>query len=279
MPFEGRRSVALGVVMAALFALTAMRLAPLAAPASSITEAAQGSGRFFDDVAPTYDLLNRFISLGLDMSWRRAAANAAGSGMTVLDVATGTGDLAAMLVAGSAFAQVTAIDPSTEMLARMRTKRSVSTVRIVLGTAEELPFDDGTFDAVTVAFGVRNFANRGKGLAEMARVLRPNGRLVILEASEPDESGVMPALARMFIRRVVPIIATLLSGSPDAYRYLRDSMGPFPKPQIFQRMLHDVGLAVESHERLWPFGTGPDMYVGVKRPSVPPREGLIPDSL
>jgi demethylmenaquinone methyltransferase / 2-methoxy-6-polyprenyl-1,4-benzoquinol methylase len=261
---DSRRTALFGVTLSAVCMLLAMRLAPQAELPSVASESALGSGHFFDDVAPSYDVLNRVISLGLDQSWRRAAVAAAGSGARALDVATGTGDLAALLRASAAFGDISAIDPSTEMLACMRTKSSVSGVHIFQGSAEQLPFEDASFDAVTVAFGVRNFADRPRGLAEIARVLRPHGRLVVLEASEPDGAGPMDTLARLFIRRIMPVIAAAVSGSPGAYRYLSDSMGRFPKPPVFQSMLLDAGLSVDSHKRLWPYGTGPDLYVAVK---------------
>jgi demethylmenaquinone methyltransferase / 2-methoxy-6-polyprenyl-1,4-benzoquinol methylase len=234
-----------------------------------------GSGVFFDAIAPTYDLLNRVISLGLDQSWRRAAAQAAAAAVSsstghprsemgeALDVAAGTGDLTALLLETSAFRAVVALDPSEQMLARLRTKPRTKGAQAVSGVAEELPFADERFQAVTVAFGVRNFRDRATGLKEICRVLMPNGRLVVLEASVPVGQGWMAVAARIFIQRVVPRVGKALSGV-EAYKYLSDSMGAFPGPKRFRRMLEDAGFEVLSSERLWPFGTGPDMYIAVK---------------
>jgi demethylmenaquinone methyltransferase / 2-methoxy-6-polyprenyl-1,4-benzoquinol methylase len=237
--------------------------------------ATPGSGRFFDAVAPSYDVLNRLISLGLDQSWRRAAAAAAAASTDavaredVLDLAAGTGDLAFLLAETDAFGAVVALDPSEQMLARLRAKPRARGVRTVQGIAEELPFEDSRFRAVTVAFGVRNFANRTQGLREVYRVLKPGGRLVVLEASVPAGSGWTAVAARFFIQVVMPRVGRLVSGV-DAYRYLRDSMAAFPGPEQFRGMLHEAGFHVLSNKRLWPFETGPDMYVAVKAKSEPP---------
>jgi demethylmenaquinone methyltransferase / 2-methoxy-6-polyprenyl-1,4-benzoquinol methylase len=262
------RSVATAV-LGIVAALTAIALAPASTPtAASDRSAPQGSGRFFDGVAPRYDLLNRAISLGLDQSWRRAAAAAAAPdgappAALALDVATGTGDLAIILAAGGAFGDVHAVDPSAEMLSRLRSKAG-GAVRAVSGAAEDLPFEDGRFDAVTVAFGVRNFADRELGLREMARVLRLGGRLVVLEASAPSGRGPADVAARFFIRKIMPAMGAIVSGRFSDYSYLSASMSLFPAPEEFTRMLRDAGLHVQSHRRLWPLGVGPDLYVAVK---------------
>lgn len=230
----------------------------------------QGSGAFFDNVAPRYDILNRAISLGLDQSWRRAAAAAAATPAqagvsdvqtSALDVASGTGDLALML--SSRFDSVHAIDPSPEMLARLR-KKTGPAVHSVHGVAESLPFDTGRFDAVTVAFGVRNFADRKRGIGEMARVLVAGGRLVVLEASVPMGQDPFQAAARIFIRKIMPAIGATVSGRFSDYKYLSTSMEAFPPPAEFIELLQEAGFEVESHQRLWPLGTGPDMYVAVR---------------
>lgn len=231
----------------------------------------QGSGAFFDKVAPRYDLLNRAISLGLDQSWRRAAAEAAkpshinspNARTSALDVATGTGDLALILGSSGNFDNVHAIDPSHEMLARLRRKTG-PVVHSVHGAAEDLPFESGQFDAVTVAFGVRNFADRKRGIAEMARVLGAGGRLVVLEASVPMGQGPFHSAARLFIRKIMPAIGATVAGRFSDYKYLSTSMEAFPQPAEFVQLLQQAGFELESHQRLWPFGTGPDMYVAVR---------------
>lgn len=231
-----------------------------------------GSGEFFDAIAPTYDKLNRIISFGLDQSWRRYAAASVrpslskisrGGSFRALDVAAGTGDLVRILADEKIYSEVIALDPSREMLKILQRKLG-SRVRAYVGEAENLPFSDDSFDSVTVAFGVRNFADRQKGLREMARVLRPSGRIVVLEATVPHGGGMLDMMARTFIRRIMPKLASMLSGSRESYEYLNESMRQFPKPEEFMQLMRNAGLVVESHERLWPFGAGPDMYVAEK---------------
>lgn len=229
-----------------------------------------GSGAFFDTIAPRYDLLNRLISLGMDTEWRRSAIDAALPAASVLDVSTGTADLALALAKRSPSTRVVGIDPSREMLALGHLKiasggTTFRNVELQLGVAEKLPFDDGSFDAVLVAFGVRNFQQRDKGIAEMVRVLKVGGRLVILELSTPSGTGIKDIVARKFINEVMPRIAALISGSPSAYRYLSDSMAKFPTAEKFKEILRANGMSIKSHKRLAPFGVGPDLYTTVKR--------------
>lgn len=264
-------SLLLPALLGVAIAVASISVVPFLAVDSWEDEAAppQGSGAFFDNVAPRYDVLNRAISLGLDQSWRQAAASAAASGLSndsnartsALDVASGTGDLALML--SSSFDSVHALDPSHEMLARLR-KKAGPAVHSVHGEAENLPFSTEQFDAVTVAFGVRNFADRRRGIGEMARVLAVGGRLVVLEASLPMGQGPFHAAARFFIRKIMPSIGAAVSGRFSDYKYLSTSMEAFPEPAEFAELLRQAGLKVESHQRLWPLGTGPDMYVAIR---------------
>lgn len=228
-----------------------------------------GSGAFFDGVAHRYDLLNRVISLGMDTQWRNEAIRKALPAKSFLDVSTGTADLA-IAVAANRSIEVIGIDPSAEMLARGREKLSragnaLRNVKLLKGVAEDLPFGDERFDAVVVAFGVRNFQNRKKGLHEMARVLKVGGRLVVLELSMPQGEGFKDVVARVFIKKIMPKVAALVSGNPSAYRYLSDSMRSFPGAEMFKLMLKETGLSVTEHRRLSPFGLGPDLYTAVKR--------------
>lgn len=259
-------------ILATIVAVLAVSLTPYLRTTLTPSEdnVPLGSGLFFDRVAPRYDFLNRAISLGLDQSWRRATAAAAISPSSpsdpiVLDVATGTGDLALILASGGAFAETHALDPSLEMLSRLATKPHGESIRAVAGSAESLPYSTEKFDAVTVAFGVRNFADRTRGLAEMGRVLKSGGRLVVLEASVPEGGGLVAPAARFFIRVVMPAIGAVVSGRAKDYRYLSSSMAAFPGPEMFQSMLEEAGFVVESHQRLWPSGAGPDLYVAVKK--------------
>lgn len=228
-----------------------------------------GSGAFFDGVAHRYDLLNRIISLGLDTSWRNEAIGKALPAQSFLDVSTGTADLAIAVGANSSV-EVIGIDPSVEMLARgheklARAYPALRNVKLMKGVAEKIPFDAERFDAVVVAFGVRNFQDRSKGLSEMARVLKVGGRLVVLELSMPQGEGIKDTVARVFITEVMPKIAAFVSGNPSAYRYLSDSMLSFPGADGFKVMLRKAGLSVQQHQRLSPFGLGPDLYTAVKK--------------
>lgn len=215
---------------------------------------ADGSGRMFDRIAPRYDLLNRIISLGVDQGWRRRAVKrlALRPDACVLDLATGTADLAVMIAKDPMKPHVVGVDPSTQMLAVGRNKvhRHKLDQRVVLqaGDAQRLPFEAEHFDAVTIAFGIRNVPDRSKALREMSRVCKPDGRVAILELTEPD-SGVMGALARWHIHKVVPFIGGLISGDAE-YAYLQRSIAAFPKAEAFAAIMADSDLEVLSVEPL-----------------------------
>ncbi len=202
----------------------------------------------FDQIAGRYDMLNRIMSLGIDQRWRRATVEALAldTGSHVLDVATGTGDLALMVASLHPNADVSAIDPSQNMIqiaAKKASQAGVSDrVRFQLGEAQALPFDNEAFDACCIAFGIRNVPDRRAGLQEIARVTRPYGRIAILELNEP-EGGVLGPLARFHIRQVVPRVGALLSGSRE-YRYLQESIAAFPPQAEFADLMRDVGLDV-----------------------------------
>jgi len=209
-----------------------------------------GSGVMFDAIAERYDLLNRIISLGIDQIWRRRAVNALalGSKPRVLDVATGTADLAILIAAMHANARVEGVDPSTKMLdfgvRKVREAALDDRVALRVGECEALPFDDASFDGATIAFGIRNVADRPRGLAELRRVVRPGGRVVVLELSEP-EGGVLGKLAKFHVHEVVPFVGGLLSGSRE-YRYLQASIAAFPPPERFSELMREAGLEVEA---------------------------------
>ncbi len=212
------------------------------------TSPADGSGEMFDAIAERYDRLNRVLSLGIDRSWRRkavAALNLAqGAEASVLDLATGTADLALEILRRHPGCRVTGLDPSTGMLAigRRKAREAGSSDRLILqeGNAEDLPYEDESFDGTTIAFGIRNVPNRPRALAEMARVTRPGGRIVILELSEPRRSLIAP-FARFHVRTLVPWVGAILSGSRE-YRYLQRSIAAFPSPEKFGAMMGDAGL-------------------------------------
>lgn len=212
------------------------------------TEATQGSGQMFDAIADRYDLLNRIISLGVDQRWRRLTVSKLelGARPKVLDLATGTADLAIRIAQTHADAQVVGLDPSVNMLAIGRDKARADAVdgrvKLVEGDAQALPFDDDRFDGVTIAFGIRNVPDRARALAEMARVTRPGGRVAILELSEP-RSGLLGPLARFHVHHVVPTLGGLLSGKKE-YRYLQQSIAAFPPPETFAELMRSAGLDV-----------------------------------
>ncbi|MBF2754543.1 MAG: bifunctional demethylmenaquinone methyltransferase/2-methoxy-6-polyprenyl-1,4-benzoquinol methylase UbiE [Gammaproteobacteria bacterium AqS3] len=198
----------------------------------------------FDAVAPRYDLMNDLLSLGLHRLWKRAAIERTGlrPGQRVLDVAAGTGDLARLLVRRLG-AEAVLVDPSPDMLRRARAalRNEGILARCVCAAAEQLPFPDGSFDAVTVGFGLRNFTDRQAGLGEMARCLRPGGRLVILEFSHPTD----PLLRRLYDSysfELMPRLGEWVAGQGDAYRYLAESIRVHPPREELVRMMREAGL-------------------------------------
>ena len=179
----------------------------------------------FDTIAGSYDLMNRIMSMGLDLRWRKAAVRKAGltNDSVVLDAAAGTGDMTEIIIHETG-AQVYSLDFSTGMLMQLR-KRTVRN-RIVCGDIDTLPFPDDTFDAVTIAFGIRNLADAAHGLTEFRRVIKPGGRLVILELLKP-ESGAASLAYRGYLHGMIPLVGWAVSGNLKAYRYLGSSVESF----------------------------------------------------
>lgn len=209
-----------------------------------MTTAPSGSGAMFDAIAQRYDLLNRLISFGVDQRWRARTVRAVGDAPRVLDLATGTADLAIALAEANPEACVVGVDPSSRMLEVGRQKLGplADRVELVEGDAQALPFDDASFDATTIAFGIRNVPDRDRGLAEMARVTRPGGRVVVLELSDP-QGGLVAPFARFHVHTVVPTLGAWLSGARE-YRYLARSIAAFPPPAEFAQKMEAAGLAV-----------------------------------
>ncbi len=205
-----------------------------------------GSGAMFDAIAGRYDLLNRVLSGGLDRRWRQNLVHALGlaAGARVLDLATGTGDVAIAIAKAHPDARVVGLDPSARMLEVARRKVDAAgladRVSLVEGAAEQLPLPDASFEAITMAFGIRNVPDRPRALAEAVRVLRPRGVLAILELGEPRE-GVLGAIGRLHVHGLVPRLGALLSGARE-YRYLADSIARFPRPDQFTAFLLEAGL-------------------------------------
>jgi demethylmenaquinone methyltransferase/2-methoxy-6-polyprenyl-1,4-benzoquinol methylase len=191
----------------------------------------------FDRIAPVYDAMNHLMTAGLDRRWRRVAAEAVvRPGDSVLDACCGTGDFA--LADARAGGRVTGLDFSERMLERARAKSSA--VEWVQGDALALPFEDGSFDAATVGFGVRNLEDLERGLVELRRVLRPGGRLGVLEITRP-RGGLAP-FYRLWFEKGVPLVGRVVSGS-SAYTYLPASVRRFPGPEDLAGLLRKAGFA------------------------------------
>ncbi|MCF8246235.1 MAG: bifunctional demethylmenaquinone methyltransferase/2-methoxy-6-polyprenyl-1,4-benzoquinol methylase UbiE [Saprospiraceae bacterium] len=201
----------------------------------------------FDNIAPWYDFLNHFLSLGIDISWRRKTIRELRdlAPQNILDVATGTGDLAIEAERQLNPKKIIGIDISNEMLEVGRTKllknNLSSTIELQIGDSENIAFPDNSFDAVTVAFGVRNFENLNKGLAEILRVIRPGGKAAILEFSKPT---VFPfkQLYNFYFKNFLPVIGRITSKDPKAYSYLYESVQAFPDSERFVNLLCELGF-------------------------------------
>ncbi|KIX84575.1 dimethylmenaquinone methyltransferase [Thermus filiformis] len=206
----------------------------------------------FSEIAPRYDLLNRLLSFGQDQAWRRRAVELAleKGPRRVLDLATGTGDLALALKRARPEAEVVGADfaPAMLALARRKAERLGLEVAFLEADALALPFPDGSFQAITVAFGFRNFADYEKALWEMHRVLSPGGRAVILEFPPPP-GGAFGLLYRAYFKGLLPLLGGLVSGSFRAYRYLPASVERFPAPLALEEMMRRAGFQAR-HERL-----------------------------
>jgi demethylmenaquinone methyltransferase / 2-methoxy-6-polyprenyl-1,4-benzoquinol methylase len=190
----------------------------------------------FDRIAPVYDVMNRVMTAGLDLRWRRIAAEAVvRPGDRVLDACCGTGDLAVACARRGGV--VTGLDFAPRMLERAR--RKLPSATWVEGDLLALPFEPGSFDAATVGFGVRNVADLEGGLAELRRVLVPDGRLAILEITQPQ--GALAPFYRLWFDRIVPLIGKGLKGG-EAYSYLPASVRRFPGPEQLAELIRSAGL-------------------------------------
>lgn len=202
----------------------------------------------FDKIARDYDRMNRLMTLGLDCRWRKRAVR--GLKGEVLDVACGTGDMAVSLVERGC--TVTGVDISEEMLAIARQKAPI--VTFMIADAEHLPFPDASFDAVTCAFGVRNFVHLEQGLNEMLRVLKPGGQLVILELATPDNPLVKP-FYNLYTRRIIPWLGSRIAGNREAYTYLPASIERFPKGDAFLEKIRNSRFPIlNCRQRKLTFG-------------------------
>lgn len=209
----------------------------------------------FDQIAFRYDLLNRFLSGGVDIYWRKKAVKQLVDlqPKIILDVATGTADLALTTWKYLRPDHITGIDISEGMLNLGRQKIAKSLlskqIELIQGDSEAIKFPNNTFDAVTVAFGVRNFQNLERGLAEMFRVLKPGGKMVILEFSKPKK-GFFKGLYNFYMKFICPGLGKWLTKNREAYQYLNNSVKAFPEGETFLHILQEVGFLETSFKRL-----------------------------
>lgn len=227
----------------------------------------EGIRKLFDNIAPDYDKLNHILSMNIDKGWRKKAVRElidVASPLEILDVACGTGDftieIAQKAPAGSC---VIGIDLSEGMMkiGREKIKAAGVEAELVQGDCEELPYGDGSFHRISVGFGVRNFEHLDIGLKEMCRVLKPEGKLVILELSVPSNAFIRWCY-KLYFLKILPVIGGLVSGDRGAYEYLPASVLNFPLPDKFIPMMHQAGFRSVRHI---PLTLGIcRMYVGIK---------------
>lgn len=220
--------------------------------------------QMFDNIAHRYDFLNRFLSLGIDKGWRKKAIKMleAYQPKRILDVATGTADFAIATLKINP-EEVIGVDISEGMLdvgRKKLTEKGITNIRLESGDSENLQFDDASFDAVIVAFGVRNFENLEKGLAEINRVLRPGGVAMILEFSKPK--GLFGVIFSIYNKTLLPLWGKLFSGDNAAYKYLPESVAAFPEGDEFKQIMTSVKYNNVTDRRLT-FGIC-SIYTGLK---------------
>lgn len=222
--------------------------------------------QMFDSISGNYDGLNRVISFGIDIKWRKrvVAILKKKQPKTILDIATGTGDLAINMVETGA-EKIVGLDISPGMLAvgktKVATKDLDETIEMIVGDSESLPFKENSFDAVTVAFGVRNFETLEKGLAEIYRVLKPKGTFVVLETSVPTKTPYKQGY-KIHCKYVLPLIGRLFSKDRSAYTYLSESAAVFPHGDAFNNILRKIGF-IEVTNKPQTFGVA-SIYVATK---------------
>lgn len=207
--------------------------------------------KMFDTISKEYDGLNRVISFGIDVKWRKKVVKIIGNTNpdSILDIATGTGDLAINLTKTKA-SKIIGLDISEGMLDVGRKKieklNLSNTIEMVLGDSEKIPFDDNSFDAITVAFGVRNFEDLEKGLSEIYRVLKTGGTFAVLETSVPTKTPYKQGYT-FYSNNILPLIGKLFSKDKSAYKYLSDSAAAFPYGEAFNNILRKIGfIAIEN---------------------------------
>ena len=222
--------------------------------------------KMFDAISKEYDGLNRVISFGIDIKWRKRVVNIlrGKKPKNILDIATGTGDLAINLAQTGA-EKIIGLDISPGMLEvgkkKVLKKGLTNTIEMIVGDSEDLPFEKNSFDAVTVAFGVRNFETLEKGLAEIFRVLKPSGTFVVLETAIPTKTPFKQG-HHFYTKYILPKIGGLFSNDNSAYTYLSESASVFPHGEAFNNILHKIGfIAIENKPQT--FGVA-SIYIATK---------------
>jgi len=202
--------------------------------------------QMFDTISDNYDGLNRMISFGIDVKWRKKVVQLVTNCQPkrVLDIATGTGDLAINIAKNTSAEKIIGLDISEGMLKvgkQKVAKEKLQNVELILGDSEKTPFSDSSFDAITVAFGIRNFETLEKGLKEILRVLKPNGTFVILETSVPSKSP-YKQFYKFHSTTILPLLGKLFSNEASAYSYLSESAANFPHGKALNNILQKVGF-------------------------------------
>ena len=222
--------------------------------------------KMFDTISKNYDGLNRVISFGIDIKWRKRVVSIVSQNKPskILDIATGTGDLAINMATTGA-KEIIGLDISPGMLEvgkkKIEDKKLGNIIKMVVGDSENLPFDDNTFDAITVAFGVRNFENLQKGLKEIYRVLKPGGTFVVLETSVPTRTPFKQGYT-FYTKYILPAIGKLFSKDRSAYAYLSESAAAFPHGEQFNNILDKIGfIGIENKPQT--FGVA-SIYIATK---------------
>jgi len=222
--------------------------------------------KMFDNISARYDFLNHLLSFGIDKGWRKKVVRFASVSkpQRILDIATGTGDLALALSSTGA-KEIIGLDISKGMLEVGRQKvikaKLAQKIDLQYGDSENIPFDSNSFDLVTAAFGVRNFENLDKGLTEMQRVLKPGGKLIVLEFSQPEKAPFKQVFG-FYSKRILPTIGKIVSKDQSAYSYLPESVDAFPYGSAFLSRLQDCGFKNSQAEQLT-FGVA-SMYTAEK---------------
>lgn len=211
----------------------------------------------FNDIAPTYDKLNHILSLNVDKSWRRKSVRRMKKSLgnvsnpKILDLACGTADSTIQIAKKIEIAGVSGVDISEKMLEiggeKVEKLGLSDRIKFYNCSAENLDFQDDTFDSAFVAFGVRNFADRMKGLQQLRRVLKPNASLFVLELSEP-QNVIVRWFYNLYFKNILPLVGKRVSGNAEAYRYLQQSVEKFPMPEEFMKMLQDIGYQDVKHK-------------------------------